>query len=143
MTIAVKPRLPRGLADRNAADLAATDKMLAKIREVYELYGFAAVETPFIEFTEALGKFLPDTDRPNEGVFSFQDDDQQWLSLRYDLTAPLARKILTRCQSRIAPTGRGMCFAMRSPVRGGFASSCSLMPIRWARAASRRMRRFA
>jgi histidyl-tRNA synthetase len=51
------------------------------------------VETPFIEFTDALGKFLPDLDRPNEGVFSFKDDDEQWLSLRYDLTAPLARYV--------------------------------------------------
>ncbi len=65
--------------------------MLAAIRATYELYGFDAVETPAIELTEALGKFLPDQDRPNEGVFSFQDDDEQWLSLRYDLTAPLAR----------------------------------------------------
>src|SRR6202040_3893182 len=59
----------------------------------YELYGFEAVETPLIEFTEALGKFLPDQDRPNEGVFSFKDDDENWLSLRYDLTAPLARYV--------------------------------------------------
>jgi histidyl-tRNA synthetase len=51
------------------------------------------VETPFVEYTDALGKFLPDQDRPNEGVFSFQDDDEQWLSLRYDLTAPLARHV--------------------------------------------------
>ena len=67
--------------------------MMQAIREIYELYGFEAVETPFIEYTEALGKFLPDQDRPNEGVFSFQDDDEQWLSLRYDLTAPLARYV--------------------------------------------------
>ena len=67
--------------------------MMDTIRKTYELYGFAAVETPFIEYTEALGKFLPDLDRPNEGVFSFQDDDEQWLSLRYDLTAPLARYV--------------------------------------------------
>jgi histidyl-tRNA synthetase len=85
------PRLARGFGDRTAGDVAATDRMMAKIREVYELYGFAAVETPFIEYTDCLGKFLPDLDRPNEGVFSFQDDDDQWLSLRYDLTAPLAR----------------------------------------------------
>ena len=84
-------RLPRGFADRGPAELAATQKMLAEIREVYELYGFEAVETPFVEFTDALGKFLPDLDRPNEGVFSFKDDDESWLSLRYDLTAPLAR----------------------------------------------------
>jgi len=86
-------RLPRGLGDRGPADLAATRKMMAAIQETYELYGFEAVETPFIEYTDALGKFLPDLDRPNEGVFSFQDDDEQWLSLRYDLTAPLARYV--------------------------------------------------
>jgi histidyl-tRNA synthetase len=89
----VKPRLPRGFADRGPADIAATERMMAAIREVYALYGFEAVETPFVEYTEALGKFLPDQDRPNEGVFSFQDDDEQWLSLRYDLTAPLARYV--------------------------------------------------
>src|SRR5688572_28278742 len=87
----LKARVPRGFADRGAADLAATENMLRKIRETYELYGFEAVETPFVEYTDALGKFLPDQDRPNEGVFSFQDDDEQWLSLRYDLTAPTAR----------------------------------------------------
>ncbi|MFD2251974.1 histidyl-tRNA synthetase [Pseudochelatococcus lubricantis] len=86
-------RQPRGFADRGPADIAATERMLAHIREVYTLYGFDALETPFIEYTDALGKFLPDQDRPNEGVFSFQDDDEQWLSLRYDLTAPLARHV--------------------------------------------------
>jgi len=86
-------KLPRGLADRGPAEIAATDRMLAAIRKSYELYGFEAVETPFIEYTEALGKFLPDLDRPNEGVFSFKDDDESWLSLRYDLTAPLARYV--------------------------------------------------
>jgi histidyl-tRNA synthetase len=89
----LKPKLPRGLADRGPAELAATRAMLEKIRAVYERYGFQAVETPAIEYTDALGKFLPDEDRPNEGVFSFQDDDEQWLSLRYDLTAPLARYV--------------------------------------------------
>ncbi|RCS24621.1 histidine--tRNA ligase [Phyllobacterium salinisoli] len=89
----VKARLPRGLVDRHAADIRATDKMLAAIREVYERYGFDPVETPMLEYTDALGKFLPDQDRPNEGVFSLQDDDEQWMSLRYDLTAPLARHV--------------------------------------------------
>jgi histidyl-tRNA synthetase len=86
-------KLPRGFADRPPAEIAATEKMLAVIKASYELYGFEAVETPLIEFTEALGKFLPDQDRPNEGVFSFKDDDENWLSLRYDLTAPLARYV--------------------------------------------------
>ncbi len=87
----LKARLARGFADRGPAELAATRRMVETIRRVYELWGFEALETPFIEYTDALGKFLPDQDRPNEGVFSFQDDDEQWLSLRYDLTAPLAR----------------------------------------------------
>ena len=86
-------RLPRGFGDRGPTDIAATHRMLETIRQVYELYGFEAVETPMIECTDALGKFLPDLDRPNEGVFSFKDDDEQWLSLRYDLTAPLARYV--------------------------------------------------
>jgi histidyl-tRNA synthetase len=89
----LKPRLPRGLADRSTGEIAATRQMIEKIRAVYELYGFEPVETPAIEYTDALGKFLPDQDRPNEGVFSFQDDDERWLSLRYDLTAPLARYV--------------------------------------------------
>ncbi|MEQ1901042.1 MAG: histidine--tRNA ligase [Devosia sp.] len=87
----IAARLPRGFEDRSPADIAATDRMIATIRSVYERYGFDPVETPLLEFTETLGKFLPDTDRPNAGVFSLQDDDEQWMSLRYDLTAPLAR----------------------------------------------------
>lgn len=89
----LKARLPRGFVDRSAADIHATNEMIAKIREVYERYGFDPVETPLFEYTDALGKFLPDADRPNEGVFSLQDDDDQWMSLRYDLTAPLARHV--------------------------------------------------
>jgi histidyl-tRNA synthetase len=89
----LRARLPRGLEDRGPAAIAATRAMTDKIREVYERYGYEPVETPAMEFTDALGKFLPDQDRPNEGVFSFQDDDEQWISLRYDLTAPLARYV--------------------------------------------------
>lgn len=89
----VKARLPRGFVDRDAGDIRALDEMMGKIREVYERYGFDPVETPLFEYTDTLGKFLPDTDRPNEGVFSVQDDDEQWMSLRYDLTAPLARYV--------------------------------------------------
>jgi histidyl-tRNA synthetase len=92
----LKARLPRGLEDRGPAAINATRVMVEKIREVYERYGFEPVETPAMEYTDALGKFLPDQDRPNEGVFSFQDDDEQWISLRYDLTAPLARYVAER-----------------------------------------------
>jgi histidyl-tRNA synthetase len=89
----LKARLPRGLEDRSPAAINATRQMVEKIRAVYERYGFEPVETPAFEYTDVLGKFLPDQDRPNEGVFSFQDDDEQWISLRYDLTAPLARYV--------------------------------------------------
>src|SRR5438132_1316843 len=84
-SIPFRRQLPRRFADRGPQEIAAVERMLSVIRETYELYGFEAVETPFIEYTDALGKFLPDQDRPNEGVFSFRDDDEQWLSLRYDL----------------------------------------------------------
>ena len=88
-----KARVPKGLRDLSAGMVRAELRMLARIREVYERYGFDPLETSAIEYADALGKFLPDEDRPNEGVFSFQDDDEQWLSLRYDLTAPLARYV--------------------------------------------------
>ncbi|MFN3248174.1 histidine--tRNA ligase [Roseibium album] len=89
----LKARLPRGFVDRSADDIRATDEMISKIQAVYEQYGFDPVETPAFEYTDCLGKFLPDTDRPNAGVFSVQDEDEQWMSLRYDLTAPLARHV--------------------------------------------------
>lgn len=89
----LKARLPRGFVDRSADDIRATDEMLGRIGAVYERYGFDPVETPAFEYTDCLGKFLPDTDRPNAGVFSVQDEDEQWMSLRYDLTAPLARHV--------------------------------------------------
>ncbi len=65
-----RARQPRGFVDRSASDIHAVDEMVAKIRQVFELYGFDPVETPLFEYTDALGKFLPDSDRPNEGVFS-------------------------------------------------------------------------
>jgi histidyl-tRNA synthetase len=99
----LRARLPRGLEDRGPAAINATRAMVEKIRTVYELYGFEPVETPAFEYTDALGKFLPDQDRPNEGVFSFQDDDEQWISLRYDLTAPLARYVAENFDSLPKP----------------------------------------
>jgi histidyl-tRNA synthetase len=77
--------------------------MLETIRRVYTLWGYEALETPFLEYTESLGKFLPDQDRPNAGVFSLTDDDGQWLSLRYDLTAPLARFVASQFETLPRP----------------------------------------
>src|SRR4051812_45909971 len=119
----LKARLPRGFADRGPADLAATERMLAAIRETYELYGFEALETPFVEYTDALGKFLPDVDRPNAGVFSFRDDDEQWVSLRYDLTAPLARYVAENQQHLPRPFRRyqiGTVFRNDKPGPGRY-----------------------
>ena len=114
--------------------------MMAKIRHVYELYGFDPVDQPLIEYTDALGKFLPDQDRPNEGVFSFQDDDEQWLSLRYDLTAPLARYVAENYERLPKPYPQlslpAGCSATRSRARAASASSCSSTPTRSARRAS-------
>ena len=80
--------------------------MLDTIRRVYSSYGFQALETSSLEYADALGKFLPDSDRPNEGVFSFKDDDGQWVSLRYDLTAPLARYVAENFQTLPKPFRR-------------------------------------
>ncbi len=119
----LKARLPRGLADRGPAEIAATRDMVEKIRVVFERYGFEPLETPAIEYTDALGKFLPDQDRPNEGVFSFQDDDEQWLSLRYDLTAPLARYVAENFQHLAMPFRSyraGYVFRNEKPGPGRF-----------------------
>ncbi|MET3840852.1 histidine--tRNA ligase [Bradyrhizobium sp. OAE829] len=119
----LKARLPRGLEDRGPAAISATLQMVEKIREVYERYGFEPVETPAMEFTDALGKFLPDQDRPNEGVFSFQDDDEQWISLRYDLTAPLARYVAENFDSLPKPYRSyrfGWVFRNEKPGPGRF-----------------------
>ena len=99
-------RLPKGLFDTQASELRACADMLATIRGAFERYGFEPLDTPAIEYTDALGKFLPDQDRPNEGVFSFKDDDEQWLSLRYDLTAPLARYVADNYQNLPKPFRR-------------------------------------
>jgi histidyl-tRNA synthetase len=99
-------RLPKGLFDVSAQEIRATEKMLGTIKGVFERYGFEPLDTPAIEYTDALGKFLPDQDRPNEGVFSFKDDDEQWLSLRYDLTAPLARYVAENYQDLPKPFRR-------------------------------------
>jgi histidyl-tRNA synthetase len=118
-----KARLPRGFRDRSGAEIAAERAMLETIRRVYESYGFDPLETPAFEYTDALGKFLPDVDRPNEGVFSLKDDDEQWLSLRYDLTAPLARHVAANFQTLAKPFRRyavGTVWRNEKPGPGRF-----------------------
>ncbi len=118
-----KARVAKGFRDIDAAEIRGTRAMLATIQRVYESYGFEPVEQPFVEYTDALGKFLPDQDRPNAGVFSFQDDDDQWLSLRYDLTAPLARYVAENSQKLPTPYRsyrQGWVFRNEKPGPGRF-----------------------
>ena len=86
-----KALTPKGFRDYQGLDVTARDNMLRSVTDIYHHYGFDVLETAAVETVEALGKFLPDVDRPNAGVFSWKDEDENWLALRYDLTAPLAR----------------------------------------------------
>jgi histidyl-tRNA synthetase len=116
-------RTPRGFRDRMGAELAAERRMLETIRAVYESYGFDALETSALEYADALGKFLPDQDRPNEGVFAFRDDDEQWLAMRYDLTAPLARFVAENFDALPKPFRRyqvGQVFRNEKPGPGRY-----------------------
>ncbi|WEK03157.1 MAG: histidine--tRNA ligase [Candidatus Devosia phytovorans] len=119
----IAPRLPRGFEDRTPGEIAAVGQMIDRIKAVYQRYGFDPVETPLFEYTETLGKFLPDTDRPNAGVFSLQDDDEQWMSLRYDLTAPLARYFADNFETLPKPYRsyrQGYVFRNEKPGPGRF-----------------------
>ncbi len=85
------PRTPAGFPDVFAEDVLERNRMIDAITAVYRRYGFSPLETPGIEYLDVLGKFLPESDEPEGGVFAFRDDDEEWISLRYDLTAPLSR----------------------------------------------------
>ncbi|MEQ1650776.1 MAG: histidine--tRNA ligase [Hyphomicrobiaceae bacterium] len=116
-------RLPKGFRDVSGAEIRAQSAMLRTLAQVFELYGYEPLETSAIEFTDALGKFLPDQDRPNAGVFSFQDEDEQWMSLRYDMTAPLARFVAENFQGLPKPYRRyamGPVFRNEKPGPGRF-----------------------
>ncbi len=118
-----KARLPRGFSDSTGRMLAIHEQLIGKLADVFASYGFERLATPSIEFADALGKFLPDQDRPHEGVFSFQDDDGQWLVLRYDLTAPLARYVATNFDTLAFPYRRfqtGSVFRDEKPGPGRF-----------------------
>ena len=101
-----RARAPRGFQDRRAGALSAERRILEAVARVYESHGFEALETGAFEYADALGKFLPDADRPNEGVFALRDDDEQWMALRYDLTAPLARFVAEHWESLPKPFRR-------------------------------------
>ena len=113
----------RGFRDIRGNDLRIRQNALHILSKIYEKYGFEPLETPMIEYADALGKFLPDVDRPAGGVFAFQDDDESWLALRYDLTAPLARFVAKNEQDLPRPYKRyqtGSVFRNEKPGPGRF-----------------------
>ena len=113
---------PRGFSDKLGEAAGAEERVVTAVGKVYEQWGFDRLETPAIEYTEALGKFLPDLDRPNEGVFSFQDDER-WVSMRYDLTAPLARFVAEQRDGLPKPFRRwqtGAVYRNEKPGPGRF-----------------------
>ena len=141
-----RARLPKGLRDIPAQEIRAQDAMLGVIRRVYEGYGFEPLDTPAFEYTESLGKFLPDQDRPNAGVFSFTDEDEQWLSLRYDLTAPLARHVAENFDALPKPFRRyqvGPVWRNEKPGPGRFREFTQFDADTWGRPPSRPTRRCA
>ena len=137
-------RKPRGFPDKRESLIHAQAKLVETVTGIYRKWGFEALETGAFEYADALGKFLPDDDRPNAGVFAIQDDDEQWMSLRYDLTAPLARFIARQARPLADHSGgmqRALCGAMRSPAPVVSVNSGSATPIRSARPASMGMPR--
>ena len=118
-----KARRPRGFEDRPADVLRAERRLIEAAFAVYDAHGFEPLQTPAFEYADALGKFLPDEDRPNTGVFALRDDDEQWMSLRYDLTAPLARFVAENYDALAKPYRRyqaGSVFRNEKPGPGRF-----------------------
>ncbi|MHA6289092.1 histidine--tRNA ligase [Maricaulis sp. CAU 1757] len=101
-----KARRPRGFEDRSGSVLRVERHLVDTASRIYDKWGFEPLQTPAFEFADALGKFLPDEERPNEGVFALEDDDGQWLSMRYDHTAPLARYVAENFQDLNKPYRR-------------------------------------
>ena len=119
----IKPQRPRGFEDLSGNDLVELNRLRDSIQRTYSLYGFDALETGIIEYSDVIGSFLPDQDRPNEGVFSFEDDDSKWVSLRYDLTSGLARYVAENFDSLPKPYRRyqsGWVFRNEKPGPGRY-----------------------
>lgn len=118
-----KPENARGFRDISGNYLHRRLEAIKILSEIYQSYGFEALETPILEYADSLGKFLPDVDRPAGGVFGFKDDDEQWLAMRYDLTAPLARFAAKNAQFLPRPYKRyqvGSVFRNEKPGPGRF-----------------------
>lgn len=118
-----KAALPRGFADAAGPEVLQRQEMIGTILPIFRTFGFQPLETPTLEYLDALGKFLPDKDRPGEGVFAFRDEDEQWVALRYDLTAPLARYVAQNRNELTMPYRRyqaGPVFRQEKPGPGRY-----------------------
>ncbi|MCP4700881.1 MAG: histidine--tRNA ligase [Gammaproteobacteria bacterium] len=119
----VEPRIPGGFADSFANDVMARRWMIERVQAIYEKYGFELLETPALEYVDTLGKFLPESETPQGGVFSLRDEDEQWIALRYDLTAPLSRVVAQYGTNLPVPFRRcqyGPVWRMEKPGPGRF-----------------------
>jgi len=117
------PRIPRGFRDLSAGDVVARRRMVETVCRVYESYGFRPLETPAVEYVDVLGKFLPEADTPAGGIFAFRYDDDEWVALRYDLTAPLSRYVAANFQELGTPFRRyqtGPVWRLEKPEPGRY-----------------------
>lgn len=116
-------RVPRGFRDLPPEDVATRRRMIDTVCRVYERYGFTPLETPAVEYLDCLGKFLPEADQPDGGVFAWRNDDEEWVALRYDLTAPLSRHVAENFQELGTPFRRyqvGQVWRQEKPGPGRF-----------------------
>ncbi len=85
------PGLPSGFEDRWNKKLLLKKRLLGVIEKNFIKYGFDPLETPSFEISENIGSFLAeDENNPMSDVFTF-DDGEKNITLRYDLSSPLAR----------------------------------------------------
>ncbi len=140
-----KAETPKGFRDYFDQEVSERNEMLQQVARVYHHHGFDALETSAVENVDALGKFLPDVDRPNDGVFAWQEDDNSWLALRYDLTAPLAR-VYAQYRNELPNPYRSMPWdlfgGMKNQGRGVLDSSINVMQIQLGLQMYRRMLKF-
>ena len=128
----LQPNLPLGFTDRSGKELSIKDKLIGIIKQNFERFGFSQLETPSFEISENIGKFLPDEGRPMSGVFGFQEENNNWMSLRYDLTAPLARYVSKNSNEISNPFKRyqvGTVWRNEKPGPGRFKEFTQLMQI--------------
>ena len=87
----ITPQTLKGFRDFLPRDAIKRQKVIEKIRKVFELFGFDPLETPALEYADVLlGKYGEEADKL---IYRFKDRGGREVGLRYDLTVPLARII--------------------------------------------------